>query len=1099
MSPVLNSARIARFIAVAGLWLTWNNAKAESSLEQDWDSPPRDARVRAYWWWLNGNVTREAITRDLEQMKAKGFGGALICDADGSSQDGNERVPHGPTFFSPEWRELYKHTLREASRLNLEISLNIQSGWNLGGPTVKAEDAAKKLVWSETVAQAGNASRIRLAEPKHADPWYHDLFVVAYPIKEEATAEATVTASSQRNDHPAQHAADGNNDSLWVSQGTKPGEGPTRSAPEWLQINFQKPVEANSLTVTPRPEYGPRECDVEISDDGKTFRRLTSLTLSERNPAAINFPAQRGRYFRIMMYGAYDPRSPASPRQVQVAELSISGTFGQWPAKSHRPIEALAEKALHRSLHFSAPDTSSLLSDVGAQAGEEDTSANAVVDLSKHLAADGTLQWTPPSGAWRIIRLGCTVGDHSRVSTSSEGWQGYALDVLDEPAFKRYWDAIVEPLIQDAGPLAGKTLRYLHTDSWEVEAINWTPTLRTEFRQRRGYEILPWLPVITGRIVNSREESNRFLHDFRKTIGDLAIDHHLRPFKAWAAGHGLEIHPESGGPHAVPIDAQRCLGQNNVPMAEFWAASWRHRIGDANRFFIKQPASAAHTYGHRLVAAEGFTTIGPHWQETLWDNLKPSFDKACTEGLNLLVWHAWVCSPAAMGIPGQQYFAGTHLNPNVTWWEMSGSFFAYLNRCQALLQRGQSVSDVLYYYGDHVPNFAQLRASDPAKVGPGYDYDVITEEALLTRITVRDSRFILPDGTSYRVLALPPHERISLPVVKKIEELAATGGTIVGRMPKGASSLNDWQKADDEVQSITNRLWTNGTIKDISSREALASVNTQPDFQVNWGSDPADISYIHRRDGTAEIYFIASRSKRTEEAQCTFRVSGKAPELWDAVTGQRRFASQYETHTGLTTVPISLPPCGSIFVIFRADTTAHPPTGRSNSATVAPIGDISGPWMVSFSPQWKGPANVEFSDLISWTDREEPGIRYYSGTATYRTTFDADKLKSIGGSRATWLDLGEVHELASVTLNNQPLGVVWAPPFQVKLSQALKPTGNILEVSVVNFWPNRIIGDASLPSAERVTRTNIRQLKPDTKLMPSGLLGPVRLLGTPAE
>jgi hypothetical protein len=544
-------------------------------LAQGWENPPRDARLRAYWWWLNGNATTEAITRDLEEMKAKGFGGALICDADGSSQDGNDRAPHGPTFFTPEGRELLQHTLREADRRGLEMSLNIQSGWNLGGPMVTPDDATRKLTWSETRVTGPAKIEQNLPVPKSRDGYYRDLFVVAYRVK------------TDRN--------------------------------------------------TKRP-----------------------------------------------------------------------------------PIKNLEYKAMYKTLNFSAPDTTPLFQEDAAAPGEENTRAEAVVDLTGKFSPDGTLRWDAPEGEWEILRFGCTIGDHSKVSTSSEGWTGFALDVLDAGAFQRYWDAVVEPLIADAGPLAGKTLKYLHTDSWEVEAVNWTPTLREAFQRLRGYDFLPWLPVLAGRIVNSRAESNRFLHDYRKTLGDLAIENHYRLFRDGAPRPGLQIHPASGGPHASPIDAPRCLGYTAVPMSEFWAWSWRHRVGEENRFFVKQPASAAHTYGRALVAAEGFTTIGPHWQETLWDNLKPSFDQAACEGLNLLVWHAFVCSPKEMGTPGQQYFAGTHLNPNVTWWSKSKPFFDYINRCQFLLQQGLFFADVCYYYGDHVPNFAQLKKSDPrARFCPG--------------------------------------------------------------------------------------------------------------------------------------------------------------------------------------------------------------------------------------------------------------------------------------------------------------------------------------------------------------------------------------------
>ncbi|MCH5378311.1 MAG: glycoside hydrolase, partial [Planctomycetes bacterium] len=531
--------------------------------------------------------------------------------------------------------------------------------------------------------------------------------------------------------------------------------------------------------------------------------------------------------FRLLIYGAFDPRFPQSPRNVQIAELGMRGPDGVWPDARHRPLRNWKEKAGHKSLHFSAPDTSLLLEEDPAEPGEEDTSPADVIDLTSCLDRSGVLRWEVPAGSWQVLRLGYTISDRAQVSTSSEGWTGYSLDVLDANAFRRYWDAVVEPLIADAGPLAGTALKYLHTDSWEIEPLNWTPTMREEFTQRRGYDPLPWLPVLTGRIVESRNASNRFLHDFRKTLGDLVLDNHYQLFRDGAHDHGLQIHPESGGPHAVPIDAQRCLGFNDVPMSEFWAWSWKHRIGDDNRFFVKQPASAAHTYGRKFVAAEGLTTIGPHWQETLWDNLKPAFDKACCEGLNRLVWHEFVCSPAEYGMPGIQYFAGTHLNPNVTWWTRSEPFFSYINRCQYMLQRGRFVADVCYYYGDHVPNFAQHKRTDPAHVLPGYDYDVITEEALLTRISVQDGRLVLPDGMSYRVLVLRDHPAISLAALRKVRQLVEDGATVIGPRPKQALSLAD---SDEEVKKIASALWDEGRVIDgKSAREVLASTGVEPD------------------------------------------------------------------------------------------------------------------------------------------------------------------------------------------------------------------------------------------------------------------------------
>ncbi len=934
---------------------------AISTLESGFAQPPQEARLRAYWWWLNGNVTKESITHDLEEMKAKGFGGALICDADGSANRRNARAPHGPDFFSPAWRELFKHALREADRLGLDMSLNIQSGWNLGGPMVKPEEAPKKLVWTEARVSGGTKLKLNLAQPEGSDGFYRDLFVLAVPLRRTAPAV--------------------------------------------------------------------------------------------------------------------------------------------------QPIKNLAEKALLKPLRpFSAPDTAPLFVEVAATPGEEDARAADVVDLTGKLGADGSLKWDAPAGDWQVLRIGFTLNDHCRVSTSSQGWEGYAIDPFDAGAFRRYWDAVVEPLIADAGPHAGKALKYLHTDSWEVEVANWTPTLREEFRQRRGYDLLPWLPVITGRILDSRDESNRFLNDFRKTFGDLAIDNHYRLFREGAHKHGMLIHPESGGPHAVPIDAQRCLGFNDAPMSEFWAWSWQHRKGDANRFFVKQPASAAHTYGRKLVLAEGFTTIGPHWQERLWDNLKPSFDKALAEGMNLLVWHAFVCSPESEGMPGQQYFAGTHLNPNVTWWARSAPFFDYINRCHFMLQQGLFVADVAYYYGDHVPNFTQLKSSDPAKIRPGYDYDVVTEEVILTRMTVRDGRLVLPDGMSYRVLVLPDLGTLSSAVLRKLKELVTAGATVIGERPTSSGTLTDFPVVDADFQRLAAELWSPASsfkgrvISGKTARDVLSDDGVPPDFEfaARGASDAAtDVDWIHRRDGDAEIYFVANRSTLPVALDCIFRVAGRAPELWNAVTGERRFASSYEQRGGRTSVPLEFAPCGSWFVVFREPAAKHPATDESNIPKITPLAELTGPWIVRFDPKWGGPKSAQFESLVNWTTRPEPGIKFYSGTATYTKTFDW-KAESGNESADVWINLGEVRELAEVRVNGKPCGIVWTPPFRVNITAALRSGANTLEIDVVNFWPNRIIGDAALPAEQRRTRTNVRTLTKETALMPSGLLGPVRLeSGTP--
>jgi hypothetical protein len=1006
--------RTLRCSFICGLLLATLGVAQADDLESGFLNPPRDAQLRAYWWWLNGNVTKSAITHDLEEMKAKGFGGALICDAGGADQRGNAQVPAGPAFFSPAWRELYKYTLKEAERLDLEMSLNIQSGWNLGGPMIKAEDAPKKLVWSETSVPGPVRFEQALPEPQHAPALYRDVLVLAYPAVQSTNA-------------------------------------------------------------------------------------------------------------------------------------------------AHRPIQNWEEKALIKGLGWSAPDCSPLRQELPAEPGDADTLSQQVLDVTAKLGQDGVLRWDVPPGEWRILRLGYTLNDHCRVSTSSETWQGYALDPIDGDVFRSYWQQIVEPLIADTGPRAGRTLKYLHTDSWEVEVLNWTPSLRDEFKRRRGYDLLPFLPVLTGRIVDSRPVSNRFLHDFRRTIGDLAIDNHYKLFSEGAHRHGMAIHPESGGPHSVPVDSLQCLGMDDAPMSEFWARSPTHRVADADRFFIKQPASAAHTYGRQFVLGEGFTDIGPHWQETLWDNLKPTFDRAAGEGLNRLVWHAFVCSPAGMGLPGQQYFAGTHFNPNTTWWPVSGPFLSYINRCQFLLQQGLFVADACQYYGDDVPNFTQLKSSDPAKVLPGFDYDVATEEVVLTRMSVRNGRIRLPDGMSYRVLVLPDYTRISLPVLRKLKQLVVDGATIIGPKPVATTGLENYPRCDADVAALADELWAglDGQSKQqrafgkgrviwgLTARQVLLADGIQPDFESTGSPSAAALDYIHRRDGDTDIYFVANPSNNLMDASCAFRVTGQAPELWLPDTGEIRHVAVFEEKDGRTSLPLRLEPYGSAFVVFRSPAKTRiqsvskngqpvfaPASARDFAGAVEVLvrngklllqadesGDyelkdarnqlakvtipalpapqtLDGGWILNAPLNALGNSAtkpVALDRLKSWTDFDEPKLKYFSGTLEYTREVELSS-DHFGKGKRLWLDLGEIHELAEVKLNGSDLGIVWKPPFGVDITAAARPGKNRLTVRVTNFWPNRIIGDQFLPEAERVTRTNIRQLTQKTPLMPSGLLGPVRVL-----
>ena len=1086
------------------LVLISHDIRAESSLEEGFVQPPQSSGVRCFWWWLNGNVCKEAITRDLEEMKAKGFSGALIFDAGGAEQRGNRQVPAGPMYMSDEWRELFKFAVAEAGRLGLELSLSIQSGWNLGGPVVTPEYASKMLTWSEVHVSGPMSYDKVLPEPEKRQNYYRDIAVLAYPVEIEDDAEpVTLRASSFQKDFPPVLAFDQELSTFWVSGSDSPDHGPAEDRPQWLEVEFAESTTVCGVSVQGRTGYGPKNCSLQVLENDQ-YRTLSVLKPQDRTAAQAVFEPVSGKVFRLLITDAYDVNSPR-PRNVQVAKFALLAAEGKdialaAPKQKGKPIRDLQQKAMFRLLGMAAPDSRHLLEDEVYEGEQPDVRVSEIVNLTGKMDINGVLRWDVPDGEWVVLRFGQTPTG-ATVSTSSGRWQGLAIDYMDPAATRFYWDRAVAPLLEDVQPYLGKTLHYLHTDSWECGGANWTPGLQQEFLNHRGYDLLPYLPVIAGKIVTDRQTSNRFLADFRKTLADCMAGHY-QLFADLARQYGLGIHPESGGPHAGPFDALQTLGRSDIMMGEFWVPS-PHRPRPVDRFYVKQASSAGHIYGKPLVAAEGFTSIGLHWDDVAWNGMKPSFDHELCSGLNLIFIHTFTCSPKEMGLPGQEYFAGTHFNPNITWWDESGAFLRYLNRCQFLLQKGQFEADVVYYSGDQVPNLIRLKEADPAGVLPGYDYDVTNEEALLRYATVKDGRITYSTGMQYRLLVLPDHKVLSHAVLGKIEELVRQGAIVLGAKPIRAVSLMGTPISDAEFSSITDVVWGTATDSEGShpygtgkvmwgktARQVLAEMGIAPDFEADGSS--AALDYIHRSIEGREVYFISNQQPQPVAAMCTFRVSGRQPELWDAVAGTTRPATAFLQADGRTSIPLELDPCGSVFVVFNEVIPAtRQGTTTANYPKYEPLIEISGPWMVSFDPAWGGPKEVVFDVLTSWIDHPMAVIQGYSGKATDRKKLTIETLDA----GEVVLDLGQVEDLgiARVRLNGKDLGVVWTEPHRVDITGVLKKGSNDLEVTVVNSWRNRLIADEKLPQEQRLTHTNI-QVTPQWMPRPSGLLGPVTVL-----
>jgi hypothetical protein len=942
-----------------------------NEVKANFQNPSQEYGVNCWWWWLNGHVTRAAITKDLEAMKSRNFQGAMIFDAGGHNQRGNKDIPKGPLFGSDEWNKLFVFALDEAKRLGLVIGFNIQSGWNLGGPRVTPQYTAKQITFSETKISGNKSGAIKLALPSRRNDFYKDIAVLAFPLKNENKTSEVIT-------HP----------------------------------------------------------DLKLG---------------------------------------------------------------------------------YHELGGSAPDTRFLLTNKlqNSRSLQETTSyivkKDEILNLTSKMNADGDLNWEAPDGEWSVLRIGYTCTD-SHVSTSSGDWQGSVLDYMSKDAFAFYWNDVVEPIFKAAGDHVGTTLKFMETDSWECGGMNWTDNFPVEFTKYRGYDLLCYLPVVAGYVIDDIPASNAFLSDFRKTLGDLVAYNHYAVFQEYAHKYNMGVQPESAGPHAGPMDGIKNYGFSDIVMSEFWSPS-PHRPLPENRFFLKQASSAAHIYGKKIVGAESFTTIGPHWNDELWHDQKSSFDHEICAGLNRMYFHTFTCSPPEMGLPGQEYFAGTHVNPQVTWWKQSGAFIGYMQRTQSVVQNGQFVADVLYYYGDHVPNVFPFKHSDPAGVMPGFDYDV-TDETIFLQLKMKEEKIVVPGGVEYRVLALPDHKVLSLAVLEKVNELLKQGAQVIGWKPESSVSLVGGEKEQKKFQELATKIWGNepgekgekkygkGWITwGVTAREYLLSKDIREDFKVINDSSKTDFDYIHYTMGESDVYFVTNQTTERKEINCQFRVSGLQPELWDALTGEIREAQAFSQKDGLTTLPLTLEPYGAVIVAFNRQMNKNQQgTAKGNYPDFKMVKNIDGEWNVNFDIQWGGPASVTFPELMDWTKHPDAGIKYYSGTAIYNKTFTLDFEPE--KDKKYFLQLEEVKDvgIAEVTINGKDKGVLWTKPFRTEISNELQKGENSLQIKVVNSWYNRVAGDQTFPGKKQYTTTNINlnhdfrgRAITEIPLEPSGLLGPVTI------
>jgi hypothetical protein len=1121
-------------------------ALADANREiRDFVEPHDDARPWVYWYFMDGNLTREGMDADLAAMKQAGLGGAVYLEV-------GIGIKPGPIeFMSEPWQILLGHAFETADRLGLQMGLAAGPGWcGAGGPWVAPEKSMQHLVSSQTVVQGPTAFNAVLPQPPPRTPFF----------------------------------------------------GVETLSPDLLKV-WREFYRDEFVLAFPTP---PAVASIADIDEKALYTR-----------------------------GSYSSQIPGPYTQ------------RQWV----RPF--LPSVASHENVSAAGCVASS-----------------TVINLTGKLSPDGRLEWNVPAGSWTIMRFGRTITGQTTRPSPKPGL-GLESDKFDAAAMDAHFDAYIAPLLKKTGAPQHRRrgLVALHFDSWEMSSQNWSPGFQLDFKHRRGYDPIPFLPTFGGLVVDTPALSERFLWDIRLTASELVCENQAARLRARGKQYGLYLQLE---PYDLNPSADLDLGATaDIPMAEFWS-----KTADAppTDFSLAEAASVGHTQGHTVIAAESFTGTMDERGHQHPASMKAQGDWAFCQGINKLVIHRYQAQPWLDRFPGMTMGTdggyGVHWERTQTWWEFVSPYHLYLTRCQQTLRRGLFVADILYLAPEGAPNvfFPPRSAFRPALFADrrGYNFDGCAAETLIARASVNNGQIVFPDGMSYRLLVLPRVETMTPRLLAKIIALVEGGATILGAPPQKSPSLADYPNCDRQVSEFAARLWPQAmqgehrvglgrvvldagasrmitanpltrakwicsaqggvsappattvyftrefTVEnslnvetavvaitadqsyslslngrfilggnaaqrarrvDISSllrsggNQLTVSVKKgkaqsglvaslaislrdgsqsaietdqqwtcslsesgpqlparelgsydMPPWNLNDASiEQADIypSYllttellrrmgiendfesdaplrsIHRKDGDEDFYFIANGEDRPQETNCRFRVTGRQPEWWDAVTGEVRDLPEFTQREGRTEIPMRLEPFESGFIMFRKPASRNSSRRGTNFPRYVTVTALSAPWDVGFDPKWGGPQRIVFSRLEDWSKRPEPGIQHYSGKATYRTSFDCDRLDR---RMRYLLSLGRVANIASVKVNNRDLGVVWCEPWRIAIPAAvLQPRGNSLEIVVANLWINRLIGDSKLPEDQRLTWITGNPFHSGDTLLESGLLGPVTL------
>lgn len=1057
-------------------------------LTQNFSFPTDSTRIHTWWHWLEGGITKEGITKDLEAMRANGIVQATILNV-GLFDDKNfgiEKV----RFNTPEWYEMFAWALKEANRLNIKIGAHNCDGWSAsGGPWITPEKSMKTFTWSKTRIQGGADIILQLNKPFFEENYYEDFALLAVPtdlpISKFQVANPKFTL----------------NDSISVNglvDGAATG-GQKLKFGDKLEIELEKPFEVSKIAIMAikpftwsDPNNVKSSFNVFYSNDGKNFTKGAVISLAGINKLCeINIKPISAKFFKLEfeLFPWDDSWFPFLISELELLNKSDKPLLNnQIPFINEKTSNT---KAVHKNI-FAESDKDKI----------EGIDPNKIVDITAYMNKDGVLNWNAPKGKWDIIRFGYTTTSAKNSPATPEGL-GLECDKMDTSAVGFHFSQFSQKLINSAKDYNGNTFKFILIDSWECGFQNWTQKFPQEFEKRRGYSISKYLPILCGIKISDRQTSEAFLYDYRKTIAEVLEENYYQYFAKLCRKNNLEMHAEViyGGGGYPALDVLKANQYSDMPMFEFWTGNnpltgvLEYNAQKSVNFDF--PASATLFYDKKILGAEAYTSMA-NFSETPWE-LKPYGDRAYCSGINQLILHSNVHQPTD-SFPGMTLGPfGSHFNRHSPWFKYASSWSDYQARIQYMLQKGQMQADILYFVGEQFPQY--LEPSTSTIIPQGYQIHACNDDILKNKLFLVDGKLIF-GNVKFSILTLPENMGMSYETLKKIAYFVENGLIVFGSKPTNPLSLKDINTNLLAYNKLVKQLWGNIDGKNIKENQfgkgkviwglplknVLENVKIYPDFKTEEISDTTTFLYTHRVEKNRDIYFVVNQTNEELNRKLFFKTLNSNSKVMDPVNGivheylAQGFDSQY------VSLHSSFYPRESKIFVFEKGIKELKNTTQdlSSKSEKLDLQDFS--VIVNFDT--RGYSKIEpikLQKLKSFTEFENNQIKYFSGIANYEITFSVNKSKL--KSKLALLNLGHFEGTASITFNGSNLGHVWNPYSKIDVSSKIEAKNTLL-VSVANSNRNRIIGDLNEYGVVKNLWTSLKVgdvFKKDSPLKESGL------------